>query len=249
MALLEGSSVCDVLAWDHEHVRRHHRVDVAERVGQLIGCDLGAGQVAREDAAEQAVAHDAYFPTAVADHGHEDDLRALERWVADAVARESAEARARSRRLLDQASEDATFAGTLLDLAERGSVVLGTSAGTFTGVVAAVGRDFVAMATTAGRIAFVAMAGVETIRGGPGAPRSFAGDRRAPLDAGLAAALATIAADRPRVKVQTISGDAAQGDLLAVGDGVITIRLDDVDRSVAYVRVESIVALTVLETL
>ena len=83
--------------------------------------------------------------------GGMDGLDDLERWAADARAREAADARVRERWLRAQAEDGANLAGLLLALAERREtvVVTTTAAAGHRGVVTGVGVDFVALAVPA----------------------------------------------------------------------------------------------------
>ena len=59
-----------------------------------------------------------------------DGVEDLERWAADARARDAADSRVKERWLRAQAEEDATIAGVLLAMAERREmVVVATAAG------------------------------------------------------------------------------------------------------------------------
>jgi hypothetical protein len=97
----------------------------------------------------------------------------LERWAADARAREAADARVRERWLLAQAAESANLAGLLLALAERReTVVVATVAGRrHRGVVTGVGEDFVAIEAQSGAITLVALSGLGDVRVAERAPR------------------------------------------------------------------------------
>ncbi len=95
----------------------------------------------------------------------------IERWAAEARARDAVDARVRERWLRRQAEEEATFAGLLLDLAERqvGVVVTTTANRRHTGVVEAVGADFVALRVAGGRTVLVSLPSVAAVgTGGPG---------------------------------------------------------------------------------
>nr|MBA3268429.1 hypothetical protein [Acidimicrobiia bacterium] len=57
------------------------------------------------------------------------DFDDVERWAAEARARDAADARLRERGLRRQAEDEAVFVGLLVDLAERGVGVLVTTSG------------------------------------------------------------------------------------------------------------------------
>lgn len=183
-----------------------------------------------------------------------DGIDDLERWAADARAREAAGARVRERWLRAQAEEGASLAGLLLALAERGEAVLvSATAGRHRGVVTGVGVDFVALEAAAGTVTLVSLGALATVRllsdRGPG--RGQAGrrasspatgdtqgqDRRA-LGVRLVDVLGQAAGQRPRISVQA-GATAVVGDLRAVGDDVITVRTDGAP-GLVYVSLASV---------
>jgi len=177
-----------------------------------------------------------------------DGVEDLERWAADARAREAAGARVRERWLRSQAEEEATLAGVLLALAERrATVVLATEAGRrHRGVVTGVGVDFVALEAPGGTTTLVALAALGDVRvgDGPTHPRPRAtttGDgagRGGALGVRLGEVLAQAAGQRPRVLVQ--AGEASVvGDLRAVGLDVVTVITDGAAGAV-YVALASL---------
>jgi hypothetical protein len=166
----------------------------------------------------------------------------LERWAADARARELADARVRERWLRAQAEEETSLAGVLLALAERGETVMLTtvSGRRHRGVVAGVGMDFVAMETPIGPTTLVTLAAVgdvRVVRDGPRRSQAATG-AGGELGVRLGDVLAQAAGQRPRVSVQ--AGLAAVvGDLRAVGSDVLTLRADG-DAGVVYVALASL---------
>jgi hypothetical protein len=175
---------------------------------------------------------------------------ALERWAAEARAREAADARVRERWLRAQAEEAAGFAEVALRLAEREEPVVATTVGgrRYRGRLAGVGIDFVAVVADTGQTTLVALHALAEVR--PAAPT-----RRPPTAAGegdadvgravrtelgvrLVDVLAQAAATRPRVTVVAGSTSLA-GDLWAVGTDVLTVRTDGAP-GVAYVRSPSV---------
>jgi hypothetical protein len=96
----------------------------------------------------------------------DDVLTGIERWAAEARAREAAEARVRERWLRTQAQEDARFAAVLAGLAERRGVArLATTAGReVQGRVSAVGQDFVALDGLGGRVTLVTVGALAWVR-------------------------------------------------------------------------------------
>src|SRR5215217_2776637 len=95
-----------------------------------------------------------------------DGIGDLERWAADARAREAADARVRERWLRAQAEEESSLAGVLLALAERRETVVVTTAvgrrhqGTITGV----GGDFAVIEAPAGISTLLSLASVAEVR-------------------------------------------------------------------------------------
>ncbi len=164
--------------------------------------------------------------------GDGDDIVAgLTRWLAEQRADAAAAARARERWLRQAAAEDATVAGVLLDIAERGDEVIATGIGgrVHRGAVRAIGEDFVVLRTAASD-ALVRVDALSTIR----AERSFGdaapveGSTRPPaLAIGFGDALGAVAVDRPRVVVVARDGRSVSGELRHVGLDVATMRLDD----------------------
>ena len=172
--------------------------------------------------------------------------RALERWVADAAVDEAARARARAHWLRVAAEEEASLAGTLVDLAERRrSVVLDAAGQRLQGVVVGVAEDFVAVRTDQGQQALVPLDAIEVVRSDPGAA-DVVGDRSATLDVSLAAVLGPVAADRPDVLVRTRHGVAVRGQLRSAGGDAIRLRLAGDQRAPAWIPL-SAVALLVLD--
>lgn len=177
-------------------------------------------------------------------------LADLARWSGENRADDAARSRVQERWLHQQAVEDARFAGLLLDLAERGSmVVIATTAGpVLRGRLAAIAADFVVLAHEGGQRSFVALTAVATVRPEPGRHQGEAvADRSAPVDATLHDVLGGLAVDRPRVQVVSAGGAGATiGELWAVGADVVTVRLDGLPRSTVYLRADAVSHVTVL---
>jgi hypothetical protein len=164
-------------------------------------------------------------------------LADLAAWQADQRTEDAAQARARERSLRLQAEEEATLAGLLVDAAERGEpvVVMVQGGRTHRGQVAAVGADYVAVRSGRGRLAFVALGAVGAVRAS-GPPASGA---RPAGTTDLVDVLARLAEDRPRVQVVT-AGEVLNGELVAVGHDVATLRLDNAEPPLAYVALASV---------
>lgn len=160
----------------------------------------------------------------------------------DAKASDARAARERQRWLRRQAEEEATLVGTLLDLAERGSLLsLRTTTGrAHHGRVVAVGTDFVVVGGEGSRTC-VRLGAVSSVRPAAGERHGApTGGRTAPLDLLLVEVLAGLAPERPRVAVVTAADGAVSGDLLAVGADVVTVRLDGNPRTPCYVALAAV---------
>jgi len=160
----------------------------------------------------------------------------LDAWLADARIEGSADARARERWLSAAAEADATFAGVLLDLAERGTpLTVRTSAGRHHhGCLDVIGADFVAIRTAGGTDVLVTLAAITSVRTAPLVDAAV-GARVVTTDLGLSEVLAELAADRARVLLVTSGGDGAvAGELRAVGYDVVTVRTDADPPATAY---------------
>lgn len=171
---------------------------------------------------------------------------ALARWASEAAVDEAARARARDRWLRIQAEEEASFVGTLVDLAERARpVVLDIADQRVRGVVAGVGGDFVAVHTDRGQRVLVRTEAIDAVRAEPGGV-AVVGDRSPTLDVTLDAVLGPVAADRPDVLIRTRSGTAVRGELRRAGSDVVQLRVAGDPPTPVWVAVDA-VAMLVLE--
>jgi hypothetical protein len=168
----------------------------------------------------------------------------LERWAADARAREAADARVRERWLRSQAEEEASLAGVLLALAEREqAVVMSTVTGRrHHGTLTGVGVDFAAVRSTGGTTTLLALSAIADVRtiddGGRRRPTPTGDDAgRGALGVRLADVLAQAAGQRPRISVHA-GATSVVGDLRAVGSDVLTVRTDGA-AGVVYVGLAS----------
>jgi hypothetical protein len=153
------------------------------------------------------------------------DVR-LARWAAEARVDEAARVRSRERWLRRQAEEESAVAGVLADLLEAGRPVTvhARTGRRHTGLVRALGDDFVALALTGGRgSALVALAAIASLRTPPG-DAGVVGDRVGASGLGLAEVVMGLAADREQVTVVTADGEAIAGTLESVGRDVAVIR-------------------------
>jgi hypothetical protein len=153
------------------------------------------------------------------------------RFLDEARADEAARARSRERWLRQQTTEQATLAGTLVELAERGCPVTVRIANgrVHSGTIIAVGTDFGLV--RAGVDAYLALDGIAWIRPtDPDVPPAT-GERAAALDLTMVELLHRVAPERPRVLL-SLRGDPepVTGQLIAVGVDVLTLRMDSARR-------------------
>ncbi|MEN3271593.1 MAG: hypothetical protein V7636_354 [Actinomycetota bacterium] len=145
----------------------------------------------------------------------------------EATAGEQASARSRERWLRRQATEGATLAGTLLDLAESGaqvSVWTGPER-RVDGVLVGVGPDVVVLRDRGDHIA-LRTAAITVVRPAPGQRIVAAtGDRSAAMRLELVELLARLVDDRPDVAVVLDTGESLTGTLIAVGADVLTVQV------------------------
>jgi hypothetical protein len=170
----------------------------------------------------------------------------IDRWAADARVDEAARLRARERWLRHQAEEEASLAGVLADVAERGtSVALHVRGGRrHRGEVAALGGDFVALRSAGGDV-IVALPAVTSLRTLPGGASTI-GDRSTGASHRLVDVLAGLAAERAAVSLVLADGDeAVAGVVLWVGQDVVGVRVAGGAAVTAYVPVGAIVEVVV----
>lgn len=175
----------------------------------------------------------------------------LERWAAEARAREAAEARVRERWLRLQAEEGTEFGGVLAGLVERGQpVTIVTTAGRqVAGRLASVGEDFLAVELRGGRTTLVALQAVAWVRPAPTDTGMRADDR--PDAAGPAATLADVLAQsvaaRPRVTIWSLAVSLT-GELRAVGVDMVAVALTASPPGLAYVPLRGIYEISFLDS-
>jgi hypothetical protein len=156
----------------------------------------------------------------------DDELGArLAEWAADARADEAVAERRRHRWLSQLAAEEATLRDVL-----RGSVVVRVrGGGGRSGVVTAVGSDFVVV-DHAALIPLAAVVAVRPLESGAVGAR---------LELSFEHALARLVEDRPRLRIEVDGGEPVVGDLGTVGTDVVQV--DGV-----YVPLAAISAVTLL---
>jgi hypothetical protein len=165
----------------------------------------------------------------------------LDRWVAEARVDEAVRRRARERWLRHQAEEDASLAGVLADVAERGApVTLHAQGGRrHRGEVRALGRDFVALRSATSDVV-VALGAITSVRIEAGRGATL-GDRSVATALRLSDVLAELAAERAAALLVTTGGDdAVAGVLQSVGRDVVVVRLAGDAAGTAYVPLGAI---------
>jgi hypothetical protein len=167
----------------------------------------------------------------------------LDAWLADARVEDSADARARERWLAAAAESDATFAGVLLDLAERGvPLAVATPGGRrLHGRAEVLGADFVSLRVPAGTEVLVPLGGISSVRTAPSEVPAV-GERVVTTELRLADVLGELAAERQRALLVLRGGsEAVSGELRSVGRDVVTVRTDGEPAGTAYVPLVAIV--------
>jgi len=176
--------------------------------------------------------------------GEPDDAEANHRGLDDAAAGwrvdEAAAARRRTHDLQAQAAESATFAGLLVDAAERHATVVvhGPAGRIHRGTIASVGADFVELRASAARhfVVLEAITGVSF----PDDPARTPTDRAPEHAAELIAVLADLAVERARLTVRDWNGQVLSGILTGVGQDVLRLQLDGHAAGTAYVALWSL---------
>lgn len=162
-------------------------------------------------------------------------------WAAEQRADAAIAGRSRSRWLARQAAEEATFAGVLVDLAERGDeVVVRTRAGrSHRGRLTLVSEALVVIETASARVA-VPFDRMGAVRRDGASTEGPTGDRRPIGGPALGTWLAALVGDRPIVAL-SLDGDSEplRGELLAVGVDVVTLRLG-ARATTVHVRLQSV---------
>lgn len=162
----------------------------------------------------------------------------------DVALEEAIAARSERRSRQERAAEVATWIGTLRDLAERNlPVVVRTSEDrVHRGSLAAVGVDHVAIRLINSTVVLVALDTLRSIRPEPGQAAPVAtGDRERSQDRTLVEAL-SLQVDQHREVVVSLRevADLLHGDIVGMGEDIITMRLGDQDRGAVYLPVSAI---------
>ncbi len=154
-----------------------------------------------------------------------DALAGWSRWLADCRVDEAVAARARQRSLEQQAAQESSITGVLLDLGERGRPVTVKTAGgrCCHGRIAAVGADFVVVCDDNDDQLLIPTASIATISTSP-AQRRVTGARLRP-SAVLADMVHELAADHAQVEVMVVD-ERVSGLLKTAGADVIAVAVD-----------------------
>ena len=168
------------------------------------------------------------------------DLAAL---VDDVRGADAAQERSRRRWLAQQALEEASIVGVLLDAAEQQqtATIETVSGRRHTGAVVLVASDCCVVLAPSGTRSYLALDGITVVtldRSIRSVPASA--DRVAPISATLRELLADEIGQRPEIAVVSRGSDeSVVGRLVAVGRDVLTLESDD-RRTLAYVSLASL---------
>lgn len=167
----------------------------------------------------------------------------------DAAHRAAVASRREERDRRDRASELATWAGTLRDLAERGlRVSLACAAGrSHRGTLSAVGPDHVGLRLANGALVLLALDTVRAVRPEPGSRQAAVmGDRPVPAGPTLAEVLQDLV-ERDGAAAVTLREvtEPLRGTVLGLGEDVMTLRLDTALHETVIVPLNAIAELLV----
>ena len=179
--------------------------------------------------------------------GAPDQLAELGAWAAEARADAVIDQRRRAVWLRRQAAEEATMAGVLIDLAERGRAVsLHTVAGHHhRGRITLVGRDVVGVVARDALVTLVRLDAVATVRPQPGS-LPVTGDGPLDLTTTLRRELSELHHDRERTMLTLRGGETMTGALDTVGHDVIAMTTDGGGQ--AYIPLDSVLEVSVPES-
>lgn len=168
-------------------------------------------------------------------------LAAFDQWASVDRIQAAATARARERWMRQQAGEEATLAGSLIELGEAGrTVIVATPSARLQGVVAAVGNNCCLLAASAGPC-LMRLDRLTTVVAAPGAGRPTPSSARAAtFSLSFLDVLTTLAADRSPVTLTVSGGDQVSGDLLAVGADHLQLRSADSGQRLTLVALPSV---------
>jgi hypothetical protein len=179
---------------------------------------------------------------AVEEHHSGDDLvEAFARWAAGERASTAAQERARERWLRAQATSEATWTGVVLDLAEQRAVVtVAVASQRRSGRIVGVGRDFCVLHQANGRPAVVPLHALSAVLPDAGTAAVAANGRRPDLEMMAIDAFEALAGDRAPVALVVNGGQQFDGDLLAMGEDVLTLQTGPPARRLIYVPLAAV---------
>jgi hypothetical protein len=152
----------------------------------------------------------------------------LDRWVAEARVDAAVQERSAERWLRQQAEEEATLTGILVDLAEwQTEVAITTTSGRLhCGRIHQVGVDFVQVVVPGAGPVLVSTAVISSVRTRPGVP-PVTGDRVVAPQVRLVERIIGMAEERERAMFVPLDGRSPVcGTVRSVGQDVLVIRLD-----------------------
>lgn len=170
--------------------------------------------------------------------------------IAEARVDDAVAARERARWAARRAEEDATFAGALVDLAERRAVVrLQVRGGhELVGTPVALGPDCVAVSTAQGR-AFVRLRHLTAIRSLPGqglVPSGTPAAAARAITRTLHDVVCDATAERADVHLLLDDGRIARGTLRAMGVDVLTLRENNEGNATVLVSFDAVASVMLL---
>ena len=167
-------------------------------------------------------------------------LDEIARWAAsERVARAAAE-RSRARSLAAQSAATATWAGVLVDLAERAADVSAAVAGTrIQGRLVGVARDFCVIESPGGHPAVIRLDAITELSATGGSTPGGSRPPASPL--ALVDVLEAAAGEASPVTLHTASGTVT-GELLALGEDVVTLRDPGPSRRQVHVPLAAVAA-------
>lgn len=176
---------------------------------------------------------------------HDDPAADWSRWLADCRVDDAVASRARQRSLEQQAAQESSIAGVLLDLGERGRpVTVRTVAGRCChGRITAVGADFVLVRDDNDDQLVIPIASIATISA-PETGCRVTGARLRP-SAVLADVIHELAADQAQVEVM-VADECVSGLLKAAGADVVAVDVDQPRADHIHVATAAIDHLVVL---
>lgn len=167
----------------------------------------------------------------------------------EAAHRAAVQARREERERSARAGEVASWSGTLRDLAERRvDVSVSCAAGRqHRGALVAVGVDHIGLRVGPSGLVVIAIDTVRAVRPEPGSPGGAAmGDRDEPRDRRIEDVLDEVVARDGRVAVVLRDvPEPLHGEVLGLGDDVLTIRLETARRERVFVPLAAIAELLV----